>query len=414
MTQTTMQRLDAYKALFDPYYIPALLVGRKKESAFLKGFLYDNLATNHGTESADVHGTAIMLNGLHGIGKSTLVHKVMADLCQDPGRPTSLRLSNVTINCLEKDEAQLLGDLAAKLEIDIGTHGISSGELTSPNVACCAGETGGSSAVHPVSIVGNTGNISTTWSTISACLRKQARQIAYNIFFNNVESVPLKFFNKLACNLKHQGLNLLMATSMRHNNYFIENLDMSIDLDVYKMADLHEIVDQRARVAFPGIDSSVGHFITDAVVGFDSPRPGPCINIMKHLYPHVKALDADAITLEMLQESVKNALPEISYNELDLAEFFGNAPIQNIIFLDNIVGKLETSAQLYITRPELQDIFNGSCESLDMEPMPGEFDTMMADMMASNIFLKSNHQQGSYFTMIPARLIKGYVDATIS
>ncbi len=383
MQSTRAARLEGYRALFDPHYVPPLLVGRKKEAAFLKGFLVDSVALKLASTPNDASGMAVMMNGLKGIGKATLVRKVVGELQEAHVDATPLRLQNISINCVEKDEAQLLGDLLAKLDIDLQLP-----------------------ASSPV-------DVARTWSTISAVLRKRAPSTAYTVFFNNVECVPLPFFNKLAGNLKHQGLNLLMSTSMRHNNYFIENLDLSIDLDVYKMGDLNEIVEGRARLAFPGMDARVGHFITDSVVAFDSARPGPCINVMKYLYPHVAEGSADAISLELIQDSVKNALPEISYNELELAEFFADASVQKVIFLDNIIGHAEASGQFYLSRAELKGIYDATCESLDMEPTPDEFNTFMAELMACNVLLKSNHQPGSFFTMVPLHIIKGYIDATI-
>ncbi len=383
MQSTKPARLEGYRALFDPQYIPPLLVGRKKEAAFLKGFLTDSVALKLASTTGDSSGMVVMVNGLKGIGKATLVRKVVGELHDEHVDAAPLRLKNISINCVEKDEAQLLGDLLSKLDIDLSLP-VSS----------------------PVDIAGS-------WSTISALLRKRAASTAYTVFFNNVECVPLRFFNKLAWNLKHQGMNLLMSTSMRHNNYFIENLDLCIDLDVYNLGDLNEIVDQRARLAFPDIDARIGHFITDSVVAFDSPRPGPCINVMKNLYPHVAEGNTEAISLDLLQNSVKSALPEISYNELELAEFFADASIQKIIFLDNIIGRLEMSGQFYFSTRELKEIYGITCESLDIEPASDELNTFMAELMACNILLKSNHQPGSFFTMIPSHLIKGYIDATI-
>lgn len=383
MQSTKAARLEGYRALFDPHYVPPLLVGRKKEAAFLKGFLTDSVALKLASDSCDTSGMVVMMNGLKGIGKATLVHKVVNELQETCLDMSPLRLKNITINCIEKDEAHLLGDLLAKLDID----------LVLP-------------ASSPVDIAG-------TWNAISAILRKRAASTAYTVFFNNVECVPLRFFNKLAWNLKHQGMNLLMATSMRHNNYFIENLDLSMDLDVYKIGDLNEIVEQRAKIAFPGMDPCVGHFITDSVVAFDSARPGPCITVMKYLYPHVAEGNADSISLGLIQDSVKNALPEISYNELELAEFFADASIQKVIFLDNIVGHAEASGQFYLSQAELKEVYDTTCDSLDMEPAPNEFNTFMTELMACNILLKSNHQPGSFFTMVPLQLIKGYIDATI-
>jgi hypothetical protein len=383
MQSTKAARLEGYRALFDPHYVPSLLVGRKKEAAFLKGFLNDSVALKLASATNGASGIVVMVNGLKGVGKATLVRKVVGELHDEHVDTTPVRLQNISINCVEKNEAQLLGDLLSKLDI----------ELPLP-------------AISPVDVAG-------TWNTISTVLRKREASTAYTVFFNNVECVPLRFFNKLAWNLKHQGMNLLMSTSMRHNNYFIENLDLSIDLDVYNMGDLNEIVDQRAKFAFPGMDGRVGHFITDSVVAFDSPRPGPCINVMKYLYPHVAEGNADAISLELIQESVKNAMPEISYNELELAEFFADASIQKVIFLDNIMGRLETSGQFYLSKGELKEIYDTTSESLDMEPATDEFNTFLAELMACNIFMKSNHQPGSFFTMIPAHLINEYIDATI-
>ncbi|NMC08363.1 MAG: AAA family ATPase [Candidatus Lokiarchaeota archaeon] len=376
-------RLDGYRALFDPHYIPPTLVGRQREAAFLKGFLTDSIVTRFGTNTREASGMAIMVNGLKGVGKATLVRKVVGEMQDEHRSQVPVQMQGISINCQEKDEPQLLGDLIAKLNIPLDVP-----------------------AGSPVDIPG-------TWNTISSVLRKRATSTAYTIFFNNVECVPLRFFNKLALNLKHQGMNLLMATSMRHNNYFIENLDLSLDLDVYRVGELLDIVDQRANCAFSGLDQRVSQFITDAVVAFDSPRPGPCMNVMRHMYPHIMDGNADDVPLELIQNSIKNALPEISYNELEIAEFFADAAIQKVIFLDNIVGQVEASGQFYLSRADLRSIYHATCESLDMEPEMAEFNTFMADLMACNIFLKSNHQPECFFTMIPAQLIKGYIDATI-
>lgn len=376
--------LDGYRALFDPQYIPAVLVGREKESNFLKGFLLDNFAvkSEHGT--SENLGTSVMVNGLRGVGKATLVRKVMQDLCKDCTVENPLQVVNIWINCNEKDEFQLLLDIMANLAIEPGQAPEEKMDLP------------------------------TAWSMINGFFRKAIRCSAFNLFFNNVESVSLNVFNKLASNLKNLGLNLLMATNMRHNNYFIDNLDLAIDLDVYKINDLHEIVDHRARIAFPTIESDVSRFITDTVVEFDSPRPGPCINVLKYLYPHLHSTNLDTISLEMVQECVKNAVPEISYNELELAEFFANASIERMIFLDNVVSYHETSGKFYISNAELHDLFTNSCESLEMEPRAGEFDEILADMMASNIFMKSNQKPGNFFTIVPPRLVKGYIDVVLN
>jgi hypothetical protein len=375
--------LDGYRALFDPQYIPSVLVGREREQDFLKGFLHDNVVvkSEHGT--GESIGTSVMLNGLRGVGKATLVRKVLLDLCKDCTDEIPLKIANIWINCSEKDETQLLQDFMIKL------------------------------AIEPDQAFVEKLDTSSTWNMINAFLRKEMRHSVYNVFFNNVECVSLQIFNKLAANLKNLGLNLLMTTSMRHNNYFIDNLDLAIDLDVYNISDLHEIVDHRARIAFPELESDVSRFITDAVVGFDSPRPGPCINVLKYLYPHLHAQNLDAISLEMIQESVKNALPGISYNELDIAEFFGNVTVEKIIFLDNVVSFHETSGHFYISKTELHDLFMNSCESMNIEPRTGEFDEILADMMASNIYMKSNQEPGKFFTMIPSRLIKSYIDVVL-
>ncbi|HME55195.1 MAG TPA: hypothetical protein VKM55_23510 [Candidatus Lokiarchaeia archaeon] len=376
--------LDGYRALFDPQYLPAVLVGREKERNFLKGFLLDDFALKSEHETSENQGTSIMVNGLRGVGKATLVRKVMQELCKDCAAESPLQIANIWINCSEKDESQLLLDLMTKL------------------------------AIEPDQAIEETIDIPGAWSSINAYLRKATQHSAFNLFFNNVENVSLHVFNKLASKLKNLGLNLLMATSMRHNNYFIDNIDLAIDLDVYKISDLHEIVDHRARIAFPEMETDVSRFITDAVVEFDSPRPGPCINVLKYLYPHLQPSNLDTISLDMVQECVKNALPEISYNELELAEFFANATIEKMIFLDNVVSFHETSGHFYVSKSELHDLFINSCESLEIEPDTMEFDEIIADMMASNIFMKSNQKPGSFFTMIPPRLVKSYIDVALN
>lgn len=375
-------RLECYRALFDPRWIPADLVGRDKELSFLRGFLVDNLAIKQEHPSNDGPGSAILINGMGGIGKATLARKAMHAVAAR-GEHEGF-LPPVSIDCREKEQGQVMAEIAGSFKLPDETR------LGTPST-------------------------SSTWNVLSSWLRKHVDCTRVNVCLSNIETMPLPFVVKLASNLKSLGVNMILTTRARYNATFIDQVDVDISLDEYRPGDLHRIVDTRARCAFDDIVSAdTTRFITDAVIEYDSPRPLPCINILRALYPRLKNDQATSVlSLDVVQQCIRHALPDLGYGEFDMADYFSGAPVHAIVFVDNILSWFDRGDECYLPHPALENMYHMACEHLDITTTSDEFNGTVADLLAHNILVKSNHGPGMYFMMVPPSIMRTFIDEVL-
>ncbi|MHC1591119.1 MAG: hypothetical protein ACXQS8_03465 [Candidatus Helarchaeales archaeon] len=324
MESINKKQINGYRALFDPNYVPPKVIGRKKEIEQVSRFVNDNLITKCDKGVIERFGTSILIGGLKGIGKSTLISKVLNEKLNM--KAFLMPVINLKIDCWEKDELELLIDLILKLGINLNTDLFYQFDLKQ------------------------------AWGVIFSYLRKRGKNRLYNLFLNNVESIQPKFFKKLSFNLKNLGLNLLATTNFRYSSIILDNMDLYLNLDVYELGDLYRIVDDRIELAFSERNAEAARYITDAVVEFDTARPGPCISILKRIYPNIHNNWLIDVNPEILQKCCTDALPDIQYSEFDIVELFSTSPVQLLIFLDNITGFLLSTESLYATKKELEDL----------------------------------------------------------
>lgn len=372
---------EGYRALFDPFYVPPLVIGLEREEHLIKGFLEDSYnLDNAGNKDFRTggHSASVMIDGIKGLGKFTLARKVSTDIIHsrtNAGRD----ILNLPVDCWEKDEMQVLLDIINGLGIDLDYSSLL--QLDSR----------------------------AAWGMIANYIKKN-RKYTINILLNNAECIPSNFYKKLTLNLKKLGLNLLITTNIRHNHFYLENVDLNISLHAYSVKNLNKIVDQRCDIAFPEHEPAFPKFITDSVLEFDTARPEPCISIMRQAYPHLRDGDYSEFSLEKMQNCCKDVMPDIMYNEFSLIDMFNDAPIQMLIFLDNIASYFQYESNFYITREELGDSYAMACENLEMKGNQAEFEDFLARFRANHVLLKSSNQADTFFTMIPVKFVKFYLD----
>ncbi|MHA1682338.1 MAG: hypothetical protein ACTSUE_15485 [Promethearchaeota archaeon] len=396
---------EGYRCLFDHDYVPKDVIGRRKEIEFLDGFLIDNISLRQGTSGVgnDRYGSAILLDGLRGVGKATLAKKVIENLSISK-ETREIKIKPVVINCWEKDEAQLLADFMVKLGV--------SPPISTPVSTGFSPRFPVSGPVNPAPV--NPG-LRDTWNVIYTYLRKQINSTCFTMLFKNSDFIPIRFFKKLLVNLKGMGINIIFTSRISNNYQFLEHVDVNLNLEVYTLGDLNAIVEDRYQTAFSSCETVVPRFITDAVVEFDTSRPGPCITVLKHVYPELKGMGNAQISLELVQHCIKNNLSNLSYSEFEVVDFLNTAPIQLLILLDNIASyfKNSTRGEYYISRQELRELYDISCESMMMRPSEREFDEYMVELLQFHVLLKSNNYEEKYFSLIPSNLIQSFLDEVI-
>ena len=147
------------KALFDPNFIPPILLYRSKEQNSLKSILMDSISDNFYLN--------ILYQGINGIGKKVIVNKVINDLSLKNRDITNI--NKVFIDCKEKSFEELLFSLLSDL-INISKINFDYESLLNSNLA------------H-------------LWNTFKLLCRK----IDFNLFFvfTNVEYLEPEVFKKL-------------------------------------------------------------------------------------------------------------------------------------------------------------------------------------------------------------------------
>ncbi|MBD3186060.1 hypothetical protein GF325_04450 [Candidatus Bathyarchaeota archaeon] len=376
-----VNNIEAYRCLFDQDHVPKMVIGRQREMKLVSGFLLENFSLRDNEMSDDRYGSAIMVEGLRGLGKSTMSRKVLIDL-KTKHTANKANMNFFTLNCWDKDEQQLLMDFTSKLKIPMAD--------TKP-------------------VFSSTRD---AWNIIYHYLRRHTDR-CYNILISNSDFIPIRFFNKLLVNLKCLGINLVFTSRVGNSFQFLEHVDMCLNLDVYSLGDLNTIVEQRYQKAFLDQDNSIPKFITDTVVEFDTSRPGPCIAILKHLYPRLRDGHGEDISLEIIQHAIRHQLPNLSYSEFELVDFMQEATISMLLFLDNITTHFMSSGNYYLNGDDLRELYNMSCETLYIEPSVDEFSNYLARMLQHHILLKSNNDPSLFFSIVPANLLKSYLDEVL-
>ncbi|MFO8019281.1 MAG: hypothetical protein R6U96_11640 [Promethearchaeia archaeon] len=370
------------KALFDPNFVPPKLLYRKKEEKALGTLLNDSLL--------DDFSINILYQGISGIGKKSLIIKVIDELFLRKNRNPDLSVIN--INCLNKTIEEvlysLLIDVNKKFPCNIDVNRYLNSELTS------------------------------LWTTFKLALRKHDNDVL--IIFTNIDGLSEKTFRKILQYGKEAKIPILSTVNkilQTSTLDLLQDFDLKNKLDYFSYDQLNKILKQRCDLAFPSsLDNELIEFLTDLIFEYYVPVPGKGIDLLKRLYPYLNERKTYTPT-DILRISKTQLDTFFSPDELNLLSFLSERDILMLLFLDNLSNHFKYCSSFYITLKELRELYLLSAESIEYSFNKNEFHNALNMLQNIGILSLSKNRTPSspkFFITIDKDQLKRILDASFS
>lgn len=370
------------KALFDPTYIPPRLLYRNKEENSLGSILSDSIS--------DDFSLNILYQGIRGIGKKSLIIKVLNDFF--PEINNSYQLKTLNINCKNKTIEEvlftLLIDINKKFSYNININHFLNSDL------------------------------SHLWTTFKLAIRKQDNPIL--ILFTNIDDLNEKSFKKILQYGKETRTPILSTANkvLRCSTLDILNeFDLKKKLSYFTYQELKKILKQRVDLAFSSnMDNELIEFLTDLIYEYYVPVPGKGIDILKELYPYLTNR-SETTQGEILKISKTQFDSIPSSDEINLFSYISQRDILTLLFLDNLSSHFEYSSSYYITMEELKELFLLSIESIEYNFKEDRFRNiikMLQNVGILSLSKKKKSRAEKFFMTIDKEQLKYIIDACFS
>ncbi|MFX1501858.1 MAG: hypothetical protein ACFFDH_12915 [Promethearchaeota archaeon] len=347
------------KALFDPNYIPPRLLYRKKEQDSLFSLLNDSIS--------DEFCLNIIYQGISGIGKKAIVNTVLNDLYMK--NKDFVKINKICVDCKEKKFEELIYSLLSEL------NSFSNLKLDFRSII--------------------NSDIPHLWNTFKFVCNKIDSHLFF--LFNNVESLKPAIFNKFLQFGKETNITLIYtANRVLHPSAMdlFSEFDFKKRLTFFTYKELYSILKQRVLLSFSHeIDKDLIRYITDLICEQHVPVPGKGIEILRDIYPILKN-EKDFNNFELL-EICQNEFDifQIS-DEFSMINYLSEEDILTVIFLDNLSNFFINKMNYYITLPELKELYEISCESLEYSKNSLEFYKLIEELLNIGIIRPSKRKSG--------------------
>jgi len=352
------------RALFDPYFVPPILLHRTKEQRSLTSILNDSIQ--------DEFSLNILYHGIQGIGKKVIVNKVIEDL------PTSDEIHLLRIDCKEKYPEELIGSLIIEMS-----------KINNINLN-----------INP--ILNKSESLPHLWNIFKLSCKKLDNYLL--LIFNNAEYLNSDLFKKFL-HLKETNTTLISTVNkiLRPSTLDITQLfDQKKKLNYFTYNELFSILKQRTTLTFSHeIDKELIEYITDIIFENYAPVPGKGIEIMRELYPALK--DKKDIKYKDMTEVCRNHFESESIDEFSLLTYISEEDLLTVIFLDNLSNHFIDKSNYYITSNKLKELYDLSCEYLEYRKDLQEFKILIESLQKLGIVCPSKKSliENRFNTMDP-------------
>jgi hypothetical protein len=382
------------KALFDPLYVPPELLFRETEESSLLSILTDSLQ--------DKFSVNILYQGIEGIGKKSIINKVLGDLINT--NDYFHLYKKIQIDCKEKN----IEELIISLIVILSKHCDLNFELSS--------------------ILNS--NIPRLWSLLKLMCKKLDNHVIF-IFYNS-EHLKAKIQKKFLTFGKNSNISVISTVNrvLRPTTIdLLSDYDLKRKLEFFSYDQLVSIFTQRTDLSFSyKIERDLIEIITDLICENYVPVPGKGINILRDLYPSLK--NRDSVDYNSLLTICENHFDVLNnQDEFSMLNYLSEETPLAIVFLDNLINHFSSnSSNYYINLEELKELFAISCESLETNENIEEFMNMIIRLknigilspsnkgidFTYEIVLESELSKNFYFLLLNPIKLKAMVDAVFT
>ncbi|MFX1573075.1 MAG: hypothetical protein ACFFB0_10025 [Promethearchaeota archaeon] len=371
------------KALFDPYYVPPLLLHRKKEQELLYSLLMDSIS--------DEFCVNILYQGIDGVGKKAVVNKVVNDILLQ--NEEYMKICKICIDCKEKNFEEMIFSLISDLLF------FSNREFSIDSIL--------------------NSNRSHIWNIFKLLCQKSNYRFIF--IFNNVEYLKSELCKKFLHFGKEENISIISTVNkmLRPNTIdILKEFDFKNKLNFFTYNELYSILKQRVMLTFSHhLDDDLIKYITDLVCEQYVPVPGKGIEILRDLYPILKG-KKNYKTFEVMENCQSHFDQSHIFDEFNMLNYISEEDLLNIIFLDNLSNFFTNTMDYYISVDQLQELFNISCESLDYKKDLTEFRTITKGLLNIGILKLSKQDPYSkndfYYMLISPHQLKAIIDTVFN
>ncbi len=333
------------KAIFDPNFVPRQILFRKKEEQSLLAALEDSVIDNY--------SLTVLYQGIQGIGKKVIINKVLSDFAtkKDLLKPISI----INVDCSEKS----LEELITALLVEINRSLCLNLDLTKLITA----------------------KVSDLWSTFKLAISSSKNNLILHI--NNAENLKSEVFKKILSFCKELKTPVISTVNKVLKAPVIDNLgefDVKERLNCFSYKELFSILKTRSIMAFPReIDKELIEFITDLIHQHYAPVPGKGIEIFRTLYPALKSNKSIEISnmLDLCQDRLDMSS---SFDDYYLLNYISEEDLSRVVFIDNLSDHFLNKAKYYISKMELNHLYQISCESIEYDKNLAEFNELISSL----------------------------------
>ncbi len=341
------------KALFDSNYIPPHLLHRKKEEKSLFSILNDSFS--------DKFCLNILYQGIEGIGKKTIVNKVVNDLSLQS--KDYMELKKICIDCKDKNLEELiislLTEITALSNLDFDFNSILHSTISLWNV-----------------------------------FKLVCKRIDFHLIlvFNNMEYLEPEIINKFLLLGKYTNITLISTVSKSIRPVTMDifsEFDYKKKLNFFSYKELYSILNQRALLSFSHeVDKGLIYYITDLICEQYVPVPGKGIEILRDLYPLLKY--KNQLSHYELLDICQNDFDTFQISdEFSMLNYISEEDILTVIFLDNLSNYFMNFRNYYISFKKLHELYDISCEALEYKKNINEFQRLIKDLLNIGIIKPS-------------------------
>jgi len=377
------------RAIYDPNFIPPRLLFRKKEINTLSSILRDSIS--------DKFCFNALYQGIQGIGKKVIAEKVIDDVSRCEG--IRLSIKKFSIDCRDKNLEELLISILAEMN-----------KVLNLNISIN-------------SIINS--DTSHLWSIFKLACKKQEGYLV--LIFNNIEYLKPGVFKKFLLYGKESNVTIISTINkvLRASTLeLLSEFDIKKKLRYFTYKELNSILQQRASLTFSHeIDQEMINYITDLIFEHHVPVPGKGMELFREIYPILK--DRSEIEPHEMLEICQNQFNSFNVtDDFSMLTYISEEDISTIIFLDNLSNHFLNKSKYYISRNELKNLYDISCETLEFNSNIDDFNDLIININNIGILSPSNKdlsrnrkntihkafECNSYFMVIAPHQLKTMVD----